>query len=212
MEQARRVWRLIQEDFARVFEQQADVLLTPVVAQPAARGRELEMGDVRTRAFTDDVCTSAVNLAGALAGRARLSNMWVNVVSAVRLCACRSAGGRRACGHVARRPPALRATHRAPIRRGAAAESRVRARARHQISGSAPLSSCTTDATLETLINLCSSIIINIVLLIVQKSYYMIYEYTYVCMYNMCYRNMYTCTVSTKYTIHYSKIIIQIHN
>ena len=94
MEQARRVWRLIHEDFARVFEQQADVLLAPVVAQPAARARELEtssgVGDVRTRAFADDVCTSAVNLAGTLALSLRaLANrplIAINTIALVIIC------------------------------------------------------------------------------------------------------------------------------
>ncbi|CAL8107749.1 unnamed protein product [Calicophoron daubneyi] len=60
---ARRLWRLIKQDFDEVFTK-VDFLLTPVALGPPPRLEDFVKLDNRARTTLDDVCTVAVNLAG----------------------------------------------------------------------------------------------------------------------------------------------------
>ncbi|CAH8455690.1 unnamed protein product [Schistosoma turkestanicum] len=60
---ARRLWRLIKEDFTKVFES-VDFILTPVSPSLPIGIDEFTKLDNRTRTTLDDVCTVAVNLSG----------------------------------------------------------------------------------------------------------------------------------------------------
>ncbi|KAH9595368.1 Glu-AdT subunit A, variant 2 [Schistosoma haematobium] len=60
---ARRLWRLIKEDFMKVFES-VDFILTPVSPSLPISIDEFSKLDNRTRTTLDDVCTVAVNLSG----------------------------------------------------------------------------------------------------------------------------------------------------
>ncbi|CAH8473422.1 unnamed protein product [Heterobilharzia americana] len=60
---ARRLWRLIKEDFIKVFES-VDFILTPVSPNLPISIDEFSKLDNRTRTTLDDVCTVAVNLSG----------------------------------------------------------------------------------------------------------------------------------------------------
>ncbi|KAL3320383.1 Glu-AdT subunit A [Cichlidogyrus casuarinus] len=60
---AQRFWRLIKQDFDKVFEE-VDFLLTPVHLQPAEKIEEFKKLDSRTRTTRDDIFTVPVNLAG----------------------------------------------------------------------------------------------------------------------------------------------------
>ncbi|THD24550.1 Glutamyl-tRNA(Gln) amidotransferase subunit A mitochondrial [Fasciola hepatica] len=63
LEAARRLWRLVKQDFDDAFKQ-VDVLLTPVAPGPATPLDQFLRLDNRTRTTLDDVCTVGVNLAG----------------------------------------------------------------------------------------------------------------------------------------------------
>ncbi|TNN06764.1 Glutamyl-tRNA(Gln) amidotransferase subunit A isoform 1 [Schistosoma japonicum] len=63
LDAARRLWRLIKEDFTKVFES-VDFLLTPVSPSLPISVDEFTKLDNRTRTTLDDVCTVAVNLSG----------------------------------------------------------------------------------------------------------------------------------------------------
>ncbi|CAH8834407.1 unnamed protein product [Trichobilharzia szidati] len=63
LEAARRLWRLIKEDFIKAFES-VDFILTPVSPNLPISIAEFTKLDNRTRTTLDDVCTVAVNLAG----------------------------------------------------------------------------------------------------------------------------------------------------
>uniref|UniRef100_A0A1I8IIA2 Glutamyl-tRNA(Gln) amidotransferase subunit A, mitochondrial n=1 Tax=Macrostomum lignano TaxID=282301 RepID=A0A1I8IIA2_9PLAT len=62
-EQARKVWRLIKEDFDRVF-QSVDLLVCPAAVTAAPTYRDFVQADNRYRTSTMDLCTQSVNLAG----------------------------------------------------------------------------------------------------------------------------------------------------
>ncbi|KAF7255301.1 hypothetical protein EG68_07649 [Paragonimus skrjabini miyazakii] len=63
LDAARRLWRLIKQDFDEAFDQ-VDFLLTPVTLGPPPRLTDFVQLDNRTRTTLDDVCTVGVNLAG----------------------------------------------------------------------------------------------------------------------------------------------------
>uniref|UniRef100_A0A1I8I9C6 Amidase domain-containing protein n=1 Tax=Macrostomum lignano TaxID=282301 RepID=A0A1I8I9C6_9PLAT len=62
-EQARKVWRLIKEDFDRVF-QSVNLLVCPAAVTAAPTYRDFVQADNRYRTSTMDLCTQSVNLAG----------------------------------------------------------------------------------------------------------------------------------------------------
>ena len=66
VDRARRVWRLIHDDFSRAFEQ-CDLLLTPLTLSAARRQSWFVKADSRQRTAVEDVCTQAANLAGVAA-------------------------------------------------------------------------------------------------------------------------------------------------
>jgi len=63
VDRARRIWRLIHDDFVRAFEQH-DVLLTPVTLSAARQNSWFVKADNRQRTAVEDACTQAANLAG----------------------------------------------------------------------------------------------------------------------------------------------------
>ncbi|CAH8668336.1 unnamed protein product [Dicrocoelium dendriticum] len=63
LDAARRLWRLIKQDFDEVFDQ-VDFLLTPTTLGPPTRLTDFVQLDSRTRCTMDDVCTVGANLAG----------------------------------------------------------------------------------------------------------------------------------------------------
>ncbi|TGZ63774.1 hypothetical protein CRM22_006722 [Opisthorchis felineus] len=63
LDAARRLWRLIKEDFEKAF-QDVDFLLTPVSLGPPTHLSDFTQLDNRTRTTLDDVCTVGANLAG----------------------------------------------------------------------------------------------------------------------------------------------------
>merc|ERR1711874_93932 len=62
--QSLRLRRLIQQDFLSVFNDNVDVLLTPVTLTDAPLYSEFSQEDNRTQTATQDFCTQPVNLAG----------------------------------------------------------------------------------------------------------------------------------------------------